>query len=81
MDFISNHCFSPWTTSWDITYVFNIWLFESAAFSLQNINIPSQITAMVPYIVTIIALFIYSVNKEKNIKTKKKEENEKIKEI
>ncbi len=39
--------------------------FESAAFSLQNINIPSQITAMVPYIVTIIALFIYSVNKEK----------------
>lgn len=54
--------------------------FESAAFSLQNINIPSQITAMVPYIVTIIALFIYSVNKEKILKLKK-EENEKIKEI
>ncbi|RAO99794.1 ABC transporter permease [Petrotoga sp. 9PW.55.5.1] len=39
--------------------------FESVAFSLQHYNIPSQITSMIPYIITLVALFIYSFNKTK----------------
>jgi simple sugar transport system permease protein len=42
--------------------------FESVTFTLQNFNIPPQITSMLPYVITLVVLFLYSSNKreEKN---------------
>jgi simple sugar transport system permease protein len=39
-------------------------LFEGAGLSLQNVGIPSQFTAMLPYLSTIVALFIFSIKKK-----------------
>jgi simple sugar transport system permease protein len=39
--------------------------FESVTFTLQNFNIPPQITSMLPYVITLVVLFLYSSNKSK----------------
>ncbi len=40
-------------------------VFEGVGLSLQNVGIPSQFTAMLPYISTIVALFIFSRQQKK----------------
>lgn len=40
-------------------------IFEGVGLSLQNVGIPSQFTAMLPYISTIVALFIFSRQQKK----------------
>jgi len=49
--------------------------FESMAFTLQNFNIPSQITSMLLYIITLAILFLYSLIKQKKIKLRKQKKN------
>ncbi len=41
-------------------------LFEGIGLSLQNVGIPSQFTAMLPYISTIVALYLYSIQSKKD---------------
>lgn len=45
-------------------------VFEGIGLSLQNVGIPSQFTAMLPYISTIVALFVFSHRiKKKSLRT------------
>lgn len=45
-------------------------IFEGVGLSLQNVGIPSQFTAMLPYISTIVALYVFSrKSKKKPIRT------------
>lgn len=48
-----------------LSIVFGV--FEGIGLSLQNVGIPSQFTAMLPYISTIVALFIFSRKNKKNV--------------